>query len=109
MYAVIRQGSHQYRIKPGDIVQFEKLDGVKGDALEINDVLLIQGEKGLTVGSPTVEGAVVKARIVRQDKSPKVIVYKFKRRKGYSKKYGHRQPYTEVMITSIQQNGQDVS
>lgn len=100
MYAVIRTGGKQYRVSEGDRVRVEKLSGEVGDELELTDVLMIGGET-VSIGRPLVEGAKVNAEIVAQDKYKKVVVYKFKRRKGYRLKAGHRQPYTELKVLSI--------
>jgi large subunit ribosomal protein L21 len=100
MYAVIRTGGKQYRVSEGERVRVEKLPGAVGDTLELDDVLMIGGEK-VAVGAPTVSGAKVSAEIVGQGRAKKVIVYKIKRRKGYRRKAGHRQPYTELKVTGI--------
>ena len=100
MYAVIKTGGKQYRVSEGDRIRVEKLIGDVGSSLEFGDVLMVGGDKVL-VGTPTVEGAKVTAEITGQDKAKKVIVFKMKRRKGYRRKRGHRQPYTELKITGI--------
>jgi len=100
MYAVIKTGGKQYRVSEGDRIRVEKLSGDVGSSLEFGDVLMVGGDKVL-VGTPTVEGAKVTAEITGQDKAKKVIVFKMKRRKGYRRKRGHRQPYTELRITGI--------
>lgn len=100
MYAVIKTGGKQYRVAPGDRIRVEKLPGDVGADLTFDEVLMVGGEK-VAIGAPRVEGASVKATITAQDKAKKVIVFKYKRRKGYRRKYGHRQPYTELEITGI--------
>jgi len=100
MYAVIKTGGKQYRVSQGDRIRVEKLDGEVGTSLEFDDVLMIGGDK-VVVGTPNVEGAKVTAEITGQDKAKKVIVFKMKRRKGYRRKQGHRQPYTDLKITGI--------
>lgn len=100
MYAVIRTGGKQYKVEEGDRIQVEKLEGVKGDEIAFDDVLFIGGEECI-LGKPTVEGASVKAKVVRQMRGPKLLIFKMKRRKGYHKKQGHRQNLTEVAITAI--------
>lgn len=100
MYAVIKTGGKQYRVSEGDLLRVEKLDGDVGAELELGEVLMIGGDK-LDVGKPLVQGAKVTAEIVAQDRAKKIIVFKMKRRKNYRKKYGHRQPYTEIRITGI--------
>ena len=100
MYAVLKTGGKQYRVSQGDRIRVEKLDGDIGTSLEFDDVLMIGGDK-VVVGTPNVEGAKVTAEITGQDKAKKVIVFKMKRRKGYRRKQGHRQPYTDLKITGI--------
>jgi large subunit ribosomal protein L21 len=100
MYAVIKTGGKQYRVSEGDRLRVEKLSGEVGSEVTFDEVLMIGGEK-VAIGTPKVEGAAVKARIVAQDRAKKIIVFKFKRRKNYRKKYGHRQPFTELEITGI--------
>ena len=99
MYAVIRTGGKQYRVAEGDRVKVEKLDGDVGGKLSF-EVLLIGGDGEAQVGSPTVTGAAVEGEIVGQDKHKKVIHFR-KRKEGFTKKRGHRQPFTEVLITSV--------
>jgi len=101
MYAVIKQGGHQYRVAPEDVIQIEKIDAEPGSELTLGEVLLVADGEKTEVGQPLLEGAPVKAKVLKQDKSKKIDVYKFKRRKGYEKSYGHRQPYTEVRVVSI--------
>ena len=100
MYAVIRTGGKQYRVAAGDRIRVEKLPGDVGAELSLEDVLMVGGDK-VAVGTPNVAGASVKARIVAQDRAKKVIVFKYRRRTGWRKKYGHRQPYTELEITGV--------
>lgn len=101
MYAVIKTGGKQYRVTEGMNLKVEKLEGDVGSKLSLGDVLMIGGEGSPKIGTPVVSGALVSAEIVRQGKDPKVIVYKKKRRTGYEKRTGHRQPYTELKITKI--------
>ncbi len=100
MYAVIRTGGKQYRVAAGDRIRVEKLPGDVGAELSLEDVLMVGGDK-VAVGTPNVAGASVKAKIVAQDRAKKVIVFKYRRRTGWRKKYGHRQPYTELEITGV--------
>lgn len=99
-YAVIRTGGKQYRVKQGDTLHVEKLDGNVGDAITLSDVLLVGGD-ALKVGTPLVAGAKVEAKITAQDRGKKIIVFKFRRRKNYRRKNGHRQPFTALQITGI--------
>ena len=101
MYAVIKTGGKQYRVAPGDRIRVEKLPGDVGADLTFGEVLMVGGEK-VAVGAPLVSGASVSAKITAQDKAKKIIVFKYKRRKGYRRKYGHRQPFTELEITGIE-------
>jgi large subunit ribosomal protein L21 len=99
MYAVIRTGGKQYRVAQGDRLKIEKLDGDVGGTLKF-EVLLVGGEGEAKVGSPVVAGAAVEGEIVAQDKHKKVINFR-KKKEGWTKKRGHRQPFTEVLITAV--------
>ena len=100
MYAVIETGGKQYKVQQGDVVFIEKLDAEEGAAVTFDKVLVVGGDD-LKVGAPYVEGATVTATALKQGKAKKIIVYKYKPKKGYHKKQGHRQPYTKVEITAI--------
>jgi len=99
MYAVIRTGGKQYRVSQGDRLKIEKLDGGVGGKLSF-EVLLVGGEGEARVGKPAVEGAAVEGEIVAQDKHKKVVHFR-KKKEGWTKKRGYRQPYTEVLITAV--------
>jgi len=101
MYAIIATGGKQYRVAEGDSLKVEKLPGEIGSKISLDQVLMLGGEAGYKVGQPRVEGVTVDAEIVDQDRAKKIIVFKFKRRKKYRRKYGHRQPYTELKINKI--------
>ena len=102
MFAVIKTGGKQYTVNPGDVIDVELLAGEPGDEIEFNEVLMVSKDKGkVDLGTPTVEKAVVKGKIVQEKKGKKIIVFKFKRRKDYRNKNGHRQRYTTVEITDI--------
>src|SRR5687767_11292109 len=101
MYAVIKTGGKQYRVEPGQTVRVEKLDGDKGTKLEISDVLLVADGENVRIGTPTVDGVKVAAEIVGQEKGEKLVVFKFRRRKAYRRRSGHRQQYTALKITGI--------
>jgi len=101
MYAVIKTGGKQYKVSEGDLVKVEKIEGAAGDAIELSEVLMVGGEE-VKIGAPLLPGAKVKAQIVQQDKDKKVLVFHSKRRKGYRKTYGHRQPITRLKITGIE-------
>ncbi len=100
-YAIIRTGGKQYQVSTGSLVRVEKIAGNIGDTVELKDVLAVFSGESAKIGQPTVEGAVVTARIVEQDKAKKVLVFKKKRRKGYRVKRGHRQMFTALEISSI--------
>jgi large subunit ribosomal protein L21 len=101
MYAVIRSGGKQQRVVPGDNLRVEKIPGAVGETVTFDEVLLTGDSDSVTVGTPTVANASVSAVITRQAKSKKITVFKYKRRKGYRRKRGHRQPFTEVRVQSI--------
>lgn len=100
-YAVIRTGGKQYRVAPGDVISVEKLEGSVGDHVELGEVLLAGDAQGILLGQPLVPGAAVRAEIVEQGKHRKVLVFKYKRRKRYRRKNGHRQPFTGLKISEI--------
>ena len=101
MYAVFRTGGKQYRAAKGDVLRVEKIDGDEGASIKFDDVLLIGEGSDIKVGNPVLEGSSVSATVVRQGKSRKVPVVKFKRRKNYLRQGTHRQFFTEVEITGI--------
>lgn len=100
MYAIIATGGKQYKVQEGDVIKVEKLGAEAGSEVTFDQVLLVS-DKEVKVGTPTVEGASVKATVVAEGKGKKVIVYRYKRKTGYHKKNGHRQPYTQVKIEKI--------
>lgn len=100
MYAVIQTGGKQYQVKEGELVKVEKLDAEVGSTVSFDEVLLIGGDT-LKVGKPFVEGAKVTATVEAQGKNKKVVVGKFKPKKGYRRKQGHRQPFTLVKVDAI--------
>ena len=101
MYAVFRTGGNQFRAEPGRQIRVPSLAAEPGDTVEFDDVLLTSGDDGISVGSPLVEGAKVKAEVLRHGKDTKVIVFKRKRRKGYRKNQGHRQKFTEIRVEDV--------
>jgi large subunit ribosomal protein L21 len=101
MYAVIKTGGKQYRVAQGDRLRVEKLVGNVGDTVTLGEVLLVGSGESVKIGQPVVGGAKVEAKIVAQDRGPKVIIFKFRRRKNYRRKTGHRQPFTALEITGI--------
>ena len=101
MYAVIKTGGKQFQVSEGDVIQVEKLEGQPGDTVEIDEVLMLRTDSDVKIGAPLVEGAAVSATILDQTKGKKIVVYKFKRRKDYRRKQGHRQKYTKLRIDAI--------
>lgn len=101
MYAVIETGGKQYRVQEGDTLYVEKLDVEEGQSFTFDKVLILSNEGELTAGSPYVEGAKVEADVIAQGKAKKIIVFKYKAKKNYRKKQGHRQPFTKVTISKI--------
>ena len=100
MYAIIVSGGKQYKVSEGDVVFIEKLDAQEGESVNFDTVLAIGGENA-KIGTPVVEGASVSAKVLAQGKSKKIIVFKYKPKKGEKKKQGHRQPFTKVQIEKI--------
>ncbi len=101
MYAIIASGGKQYRVAQGDTVTLEKLTTEEGQAVDFNEILMISDDTGITVGKPLVEGACVKATVVKHFRDKKVKILKFKRRKHHMKRMGHRQHLTKVVIEEI--------
>jgi large subunit ribosomal protein L21 len=101
MYAVIATGGKQYRVQEGEIIRVEKLKGEPGAEVTF-DALMVSDGENVKIGQPSVEGASVVGHIVQQDKAKKILVFKYKRRKRYRRKYGHRQPFTAVKINKIE-------
>ena len=102
MYAVFQTGGKQFRAEPGVRLRIPSLESEPGDSITFDQVLLAgDGEDKILVGTPTVDGASVKAEVIRHGRADKLIVFKRKRRKGYRKKQGHRQNFTEVRIDGI--------
>jgi large subunit ribosomal protein L21 len=102
MYAVVATGGKQYKVREGDILRVEKIPGEVGAAVTFDKVLLFSDGENVRIGQPELENATVSGRVVEQGKARKIIVFKFKRRKRYRRKQGHRQPFTAVKIDSIQ-------
>lgn len=101
MYAVIESGGKQYRVQEGDIVSVEKLGLVEGESYTFDKVLLVSTDEGVKTGNPCVEGASVNATVLEEGRGPKVYVYKYKAKKTYRNKNGHRQAYTKLKIGTI--------
>jgi len=102
MYAVIASGGKQYRVTEGQTVRLEKLSGNVGSSVTFDKVLLFSDGENVKIGQPELEGVCVKANIVEQGKAKKVLVFKYKRRKRYRRKRGHRQQFTAIKVESIE-------
>ena len=106
MYAVIKTGGKQYRVQPGDVIVVEKLDGEAGSNVSFGDVLMLGGEKGVTLGAPMIAGAAVAATLVETRKGEKIKIFKKTRRQGYRRTNGHRQMESVLRITGIEGAGE---
>lgn len=100
MYAIIETGGKQYKVSEGDVIFIEKISGTEGDAVKFDKVLAVGGDKNV-FGTPVVEGASVDAKVLAQGKNKKIIVFKYKPKKGEKCKQGHRQAFTKVQIEKI--------
>ncbi len=101
MYAIIETGGKQYRAEEGKVIRVEKLPAEKGEKIKFDRVLMLNNKKGLQVGKPYLDKAKVEGKVVQVGRDKKIIVYKYKAKKNYRRKQGHRQPYTEVLINKI--------
>ena len=101
MYAIIETGGKQYKVEAGDVVFIEKLDVEADSEVVFDKVIAVAGDDGIKVGAPYVAGATVAAKVLKNGKAKKVIVYKMHPKKGYRRKQGHRQPYTKIQIETI--------
>ncbi|MEZ4423850.1 MAG: 50S ribosomal protein L21 [Gemmatimonadota bacterium] len=101
MYAVFRTGGKQFRAEPGATLRVPTLDAEPGDSVTFDDVLVASNGDSVSVGTPVVSGASVKAEVIGHGRDKKIIVFKRKRRKGYRKKQGHRQGFTEIRVDSV--------
>lgn len=99
-HAVIRTGGKQYRVAQGDLLRIEKLEGAAGDKITFDEVLFLSGDSP-KFGNPLIKGAQVSGEIISQGRGEKIIIFKFKKRKKYRRKAGHRQSYTAVKITEV--------
>lgn len=102
MFAIIETGGKQYKVQEGDTIYIEKLAADEGAAIVFDRVLLVNKEDGLVAGQPLVEGASVTGKVERHGRGQKILVYKYKAKKNYRRKQGHRQPYSMVIIEKIQ-------
>ncbi|MDI3312657.1 MAG: 50S ribosomal protein L21 [Thermoanaerobacterium sp.] len=101
MYAIIQTGGKQYRVQEGDVLEVEKLNAEPNDVVEFSEVLAVSKDDNLQIGSPYVEGAKVQARVLEHGKGKKIIVFKYKPKKNYRRKKGHRQLFTRIEIQKI--------
>ena len=101
MYAVIETGGKQYRVEEGDILFIEKLDVKADDVVDFDKVIVVGKEDGTVIGTPVVEGAKVSAKVLKNGKGKKIVVFKYRSKKDSKTKKGHRQPYTQIQIQSI--------
>lgn len=101
MYAVVKTGGKQYRVKAGDSIEVEKLPYEVGEQIELDQVLLVTDDTDTKIGQPLVEGAKVKATVTRQTKGRKVVIFKYRSSKRYRRKRGHRQHYTRIRIDGV--------
>lgn len=102
MYAVLTTGGKQYRVSEGDVLFVEKLNAEVDSTVELTEVLAVSKDGELKVGAPVVEGAKVVVKVLAQGKAKKVVVFKYKRKKDYRRKNGHRQPYTKIVVEKIE-------
>ena len=100
MYAILRAGGKQYKVTPGDVIRIEQVAAEPGSTIEFNHIFAVR-KAGLVVGSPLVENAIVRGRILRNGREPKIRVLKYKRKKQYRRTIGHRQGFSEVLIQDI--------
>jgi large subunit ribosomal protein L21 len=101
MYAVVNTGGKQYKVQKGETLRIEKIPGEVGSQVTFDKVLMVADGENVRLGQPLLEKAAVMASIVEQDKAKKILVFKYKRRKRYRRKQGHRQPYTAIRIDGI--------
>ena len=102
IYAIIQTGGKQYRVSEGDVVSIEKLTAAEGEEVVFDQVLTVVSDSDIKIGKPVVEGAKVTAKVVEHGKGKKILVFKYKAKSNYRKRQGHRQPYTKVEISKIE-------
>ena len=103
MYAIIQTGGKQYRVSEGDVVSIEKLTAAEGEEVVFDQVLTVVSDSDIKIGKPVVDGAKVTAKVVEHGKGKKILVFKYKAKSNYRKRQGHRQPYTKVEISKIEE------
>ena len=102
MYAIIETGGKQYRVSEGDVITVEKIAANEGDVVTFDQVLTVVNDADVKVGTPVVEGAKITAKVEKQDKARKILVFKYKAKSNYRRRQGHRQPFTKVQIKKIE-------
>lgn len=102
MYAIFKTGGKQYRVSEGDTVIVEKLDAAEGDTVTFDEVLTVVNDADVKIGTPIVAGAKVTAKVEKQDKAKKILIFKYKAKSNYRRRQGHRQPYTKLTIEKIE-------
>lgn len=107
MYAIIETGGKQFKVRQGDTIYVEKLNGDVGESVQLDKVLMVQDDGSVRVGNPLLEGAKVVAKVLEHGRGKKIIVFKYKSKKNYHKKQGHRQPYTKLTIEAIEASQYD--
>tara|TARA_B100001013_G_scaffold299679_1_gene200857 strand:- start:184 stop:501 length:318 start_codon:yes stop_codon:yes gene_type:complete len=100
-YAIVQTGGKQYRVETGDTIRVESLPVHTGELIEVGEVLAVSQDGDITIGTPTVEGAKVRAQVMSQGRDKKIVIFKYKNKTRYRRKTGHRQTYTEIKITDI--------
>ena len=103
MYAIIQTGGKQYRVSEGDVISIEKLNAAEGEEVVFDQVLTVVADGDVKIGKPVLEGAKVTAKVVEHGKGKKILVFKYKAKSNYRKRQGHRQPYTKVEISKIEE------
>lgn len=101
MYAVVKTGGTHHRVEVGDVLDVQKLKADVGDTVELDEVVMVSGESGISIGKPVVDGAKVTATVTEQVRGPKITVFKYKPKKRYRRKTGHRQDLTRIKIDAI--------
>ncbi len=102
MYAIIETGGKQYRVAPGETIRVEKLTGNDGDVVTFDQVVMVNKDGNIQFGNPVINGAKVTAKVIKQDKYPKILVFKYHNKTNYRRRYGHRQPYTQLQVEAIE-------
>jgi len=106
LYAIVETGGKQYRVSPGEIIRIGKVSGERGDTCCFDKVLAISADGSFKIGNPYIDGARVKGTIVRQGKARKILVFKYRAKTNYRRRYGHRQHFTEIRVNSIEENAE---